>query len=295
MTSPDAPKKTEEKTSKASPQRGKRVYSEVEDRKARKARLMMWLTRLLEGLGALVTAIILVVLFFMIFDVPIYFQIAAVILAIVFLYWALSESIESVHLRKSLKPLSVYELGLRPPCGSKQDMNRGRPPRFVKFEDTEAFFANEGEVNLPYFAVLPKDPDADPIVVPKKLVGDWDRFKDAIEDKMAVRNRWVFLKGEGAMFAGCIESDDLHIDIGPATEKRKLSWDNVSAVPTIKHKAHKSLVVLVLVLRKGGEIKFLIPFEDADAAVKNFGRYVERFWKTPEDEEERWEKVEEVE
>ncbi len=294
MASPDAPKKTEEKTSKVSPQRGKRIYSEVEDGKVRKARLMMWLTRLLEGLGALVTAIILVVLFFMIFDVLIYFQVAAVILAIVFLYWALSESMESVHLRKSLKPLSVYELGLRPPCGSKQDLDRGRQPRFVKFEDTEVFFPNEGEVNLPYFAVLPKDPDADPIVVPKKLVGDWDRFKTAIEDKMAVRKGWVFLKDEGAMYAGRIESDDLHIIVGPKTEKRKLSWDNISAIPTIKQKAHKSLVVLVLVLRKGGELKFLIPFEDADMAVKNFKKYVDRFWKTPEDEEERWEKVEKV-
>ncbi len=83
--------------------------------------------------------------------------------------------------------------------------------------------------------------------------------------------------------------------MGPKEEKRRLSWDNISDVPKIKHKAHKSLVVLTVPLRKGGELKFLIPLEDANSAVKNYKSYIDRFWKAPEDEEERWEKVEEIE
>jgi len=148
-------------------------------------------------------------------------------------------------------------------------------------------------VDLPEFAITLKDPEEDAIVVPKELIGNWGRFRGAVKERMQVRKGWAYLKGEGPLFAGHVDADDLRLSFGPKEQPQQIPWDSVFETPKIKLKAMRNLVVLTVRLRAGGKLKFLMPLGEAEGIVKGYKKYVNRFWKEPEKEEERWEEVEE--
>ena len=273
-------------------ERGKLLYSDVRNRKARRVRLMLLASSLLTAVGFAGLAAIVLIFAFVVFPLPLFVQALGALLAGALLYWTFLGIQDFNRFRKGLKPLKVYELRLRLPCGSEDDLEHGRPPRYVSFEEIESFYPNEGKA-FPHFAIVLKDLDADPVIVQKEFVGNWGRFRKAVKEKMNVHKDWVFLKEEGPAYAGEVESDDLHLVYGPKEAKVKLSWDDVAKSPSVHTGVTRSLVLMTVSLRKGGKLKFLVPSETAQTAAKSYRKYVDRFWKAPEQEEERWEKIEE--
>ena len=273
--------------------RGQRLYTEVGNKKAGRVRLMLSMSGALTGIGCVGTAVVVLIFAFYAFQFPLTVQAIGALLAGALLYWSFLGFRDYVHMRAALKPLRVYERGMRLPCGSDYDISHGRPPKFVDFTTVEAFYPNEGEVDLPEFAITLKDPEEDAIVVPKELIGNWGRFRGAVKERMQVRKGWAYLKGEGPLFAGHVDADDLRLSFGPKEQPQQIPWDSVFETPKIKLKAMRNLVVLTVRLRAGGKLKFLMPLGEAEGIVKGYKKYVNRFWKEPEKEEERWEEVEE--
>lgn len=273
--------------------RGQRLYSEVGNKKARRVRLMLSMSGALTGIGCVGTAVIVLIFAFYAFQFPFAVQAIGALLAGALLYWSFLGFRDYMHMRVALKPLRVYERGMRLPCGSDYDISHGHPPRFIHFSEVDAFYPNEGEIDLSEFAIALKDPEEDAIVVPKELIGHWGRFRGAVKERMQTRKGWVYLKGEGPLFAGHIEADDLRLSFGLKEQPQQIPWDSVFETPKIKLKAMRNLVVLTVRLRAGGKLKFLMPLSEAEGIVKSYKKYVNRFWKEPEKEERRWEEVEE--
>lgn len=274
-------------------EKGQRVYSEVSSKKARRIRMMLSMSGALTGAGCVGMAVIVLIFAFYAFQFPLAVQAIGALLTGALLYWSFLGFRDFVHVKSAIRPLRVFEFGLRLPCGSEYDISHGHPPRFIKFSEVEAFYPNEGEVDLPEFAVVLKDPEEDPIIISKELIGNWGRFRRAVKEKLQVRRGWVYLKGEGPVFAGHVEADDLHLTYGPKEQPIELSWDAVFETPRIKLKALRNLVILTVRIRAGGKLKLLMQLGEAERLVKSYKKYVNRFWKEPEKEEERWEEVEE--
>ena len=275
--------------------RGKLLYNEARNRKARRVRLIFYFSSTLSAIGLIGIAIIALIFSFVLFNFPFYVQVVGALLTGALLYWAVISMQDINRMRKALRWLKVYELGVRLPTGSEEDFNKSRPPKFIPFTDVQVFYPNEGKIDLPYFSVVLKDPDANPIVISKEFIGNWGRFRRAVKEKLETHKNWYFLKEEGPVYAGSVESTDLQIIHGPKDNKRELSWDLISEAPKTRLKVLKNLVVVTLALRRGGKLKFLVTSETAESLSSNYKKYVDRFWESPEKEEERWEKLEGVE
>lgn len=274
------------------PERGALVYGEGKNKRARRVRLMHVASSGLMAAGFIGIALITLVAVFIVLKPPIYLQVVGGLLVGVFLYWAFVSVQDALKRRKALKPLKVYDLGVRLPMGNERDILRGRSPKYIPFDKIAVFYPNEGNVAFPYFVITLKDPEAEPIFVWKELIGNWSRFRKAVKEKMAVHRGWYFLEGEGPAFGGYIESDELKLKYGAKERPSELSWDAVEGEPKAHMKGLKNLALMTLKLRKGGKLKLLVSLGLSDRMTRNYRKYVNRFWKEPEEEEERWEEFE---
>jgi uncharacterized integral membrane protein len=274
------------------PERGVIVYGEGKNKKSRGVRRTYIVGDILAIAAFIGFAVIILVFVFYVMQFPLYVQALGALLAGALLYWAALFVGDTRRIRRAVKPLRVYELGVRLPIGSEDDFDHGRPPRFVFSSEIAAFYPNEAGLNFPYFVMTLKDPEADPLIVPKELIGNWGKFRKAIKDKVEAHKGWFFLKGVGPVYGGTIEADDLHLRYGAKENVVELSWDAIAEEPKSHMRGLRNVMVVTIKLRKGGKLKFLVSPSLADTIVKNYQKYVERFWKEPEKEEARWEKLE---
>ena len=274
------------------PERGAIVYGEGKNKKSRGVRRTYIVGDILAIAAFIGFAVIILVFVFYVMQFPLYVQALGALLAGALLYWAALFVGDTRRIRRAVKPLRVYELGVRLPIGSEDDFDHGRPPRFVFSSEIAAFYPNEAGLNFPYFVMTLKDPEADPLIVPKELIGNWGKFRKAIKDKVEAHKGWFFLKGVGPVYGGTVEADDLHLRYGAKENVVELSWDAIAEEPKSHMRGLRNVMVVTIKLRKGGKLKFLVSPSLADTIVKNYQKYVERFWKEPEKEEARWEKLE---
>jgi uncharacterized integral membrane protein len=274
------------------PERGAIVYGEGKNRKSHRVRRMYVVGDVLAVIGFIGLGVIILAFTFLVFQFPFLVQALGALLTGALLYWAALFIGDIRRVRRALRPLRVYELGVRLPTGPENDYERGRPPKFLFFSDIMAFYPNEAGLDLPYFVVTLKDPSADPIIVPKELIGNWGKFRKAVKERMEAHKGWFFLKGVGPAFGGQVEADDLHLRYGTKENVTELSWDMVAERPKSHMKGLKNRAVVTIVLRKGGKLKFLVTLGQADNMDRSYQKYVNRFWKEPEKEEARWEKIE---
>ncbi len=298
MTSLEKSVKAEAKAAAKSmlrhPERGALVYSEKKNKKARRVRLMHLASSGITAAALAGMALVVVYMAFFTVSFPLYVHVVGGVLAGVCLYWAVLSAGDLLKRKKALKHLKVYDLGLRLPMGTERDVLRGKAPRYIPFDKIAVFYPNEGKIEFPYFVVHRKDLEAPPIFVWKELIGDWGRFRKSVKGKMAVHKGWYFLEGEGPAFGGYVESDDLRLIYGDKENPSKLSWDAIEEEPKAQMKGLRNLAVVTVNLRKGGKLKFLVPLGASDKIARNYKKYIDRFWKEPEKEEERWEGMEEV-
>lgn len=284
-----------EKTA-AQREKGALVYGEGRNKKARRVRLMYMASGILAAVGLIGMAVIVLVATFLVFQLPFYARVIGSLLTGALLYWSFLGIQDIRRLKRALRPLRVFELGIRLPSGTEDDIAHGRPPRFMQFKDIAAFYPNEGKLlRLPYLVVTLNDTEAEPLIISKELFGNWGKFRKAVKERMEVHKSWYFLKDVGSVYGGRVESDDLHLKYGVKERAVELSWDGVAEPPKSKMKGLKNLAVVTVALREGGKLKFLTSLGAADQIARNYQKYVDRFWKEPEEEEERWEKLEETE
>ncbi len=273
-------------------EKGPLVYGEGKNRKSRSVRRMYFVSDVLAVIGFIGLAFIIMILIFIVLKLPILVQAIGALLSGAFLYWSALFIGDVRRIRRAVKPLRVYEQGVRLPIGSEDDFEHGRPPAFIFFNDIAAFYPNEAGVSLPYFVITLKDPVADPLIVPKELVGNWGKFRKAVKERMEAHKGWHFLKGVGPVFSGSVVTDDLHISYGPKEKVVQLTWDAIAEEPESHMRGLKNLSVVTVKLRKGGKLKFLVSHAQASEITSSYQKYVDRFWKEPEKEEARWEKLE---
>ena len=295
MTSLEQKVKAEAKAAAKSmlkhPERGALIYSEKKNRKARRIRLMHLASNGMTAVGLVGMAVVIVYSAFFVLSLPYFVQVIGGILAGVCLYWAALSARDMIKRKKAMRHVKVYDLGLRLPMGTERDVARGKAPRYIPFENIAVFYPNEGKIEFPYFVIRMKDPESPPIFVWKELIGDWGRFRRSVKGKMAVHKGWYFLEREGPAFGGYVESDDLRLMYGDKENPSKLSWDAIEEDPKAQMKGLRNLSVVTVKLRKGGKLKFLVPLGASDKIARNYKKYVDRFWKEPEKEEERWEEM----
>lgn len=274
------------------PERGAMVYGEGKNRKSRKVRRTYIVGDALTVAALIGFAVIDLVLIFYVMAFPWYVQGLGALLAGALLYWAALSLGDIRRIRRAVRPLRVYELGVRLPIGSEDDFEHGRPPKFKFFTEIAAFYPNESGPNFPYFVMTLTDADADPLIIPKELIGNWGKFRGAVKETVPAHKGWFFLKGVGPAYGGTIEADDLHLRYGAKENEVTLTWDGIAEEPESHVQGLKKVTIVTIKLRKGGKLKFLVQPAQAEAILKNYRKYVERFWKEPEKEEARWEKLE---
>jgi uncharacterized integral membrane protein len=274
------------------PERGAIVYGEGKNKKSRGIRRTYIVGDVLAVAAFIGFAVIILVFVFYVMQFPWFVQALGALLAGALLYWAALIIGDMRRIRRAVKPVRVYELGVRPPIGSEDDFEHGRPPRFIFFHEIAAFYPNEAGLNFPYFVMTLKDSEADPLIVPKELIGNWGKFRKAIKETIQTHKGWFFLKGVGPVYGGTIEVDDLHLRYGAKENAVEISWDAIAEEPKSHMRGLRNVMVVSIKLRKGGKLKFLVPPNQAETIVKNYRKYIDRFWKEPEKEEARWEKLE---
>jgi len=274
------------------PERGAIVYGEGKNKKSRRVRRTYIVTDVLTVVAFIGFAVIVLVFIFYVMQFPWYVQGLGALFAGALLYWAALFIGDLRKIRRAVKPVRVYELGLRLPIGSEDDFEQGRPPRFILFSDIAGFYPNEAGLDFPYFVMTLRDSEADPLIIPKELIGNWGKFRKAIKEKIPTHKGWFFLKGVGPAYGGKIEVDDLHLQYGTKENEVVLSWDAIAEEPKSHVRGLKNVMVVEIKLRKGGKLKLLVPPSQVETILKNYKKYVDRFWKEPEKEEARWEKLE---
>lgn len=298
MTSLEKEVETKDETTAKSttkhPERGALVYSEKKNKKARTVRRMHLASSGMTAAGFAGMAAVVIYSAFFIVSFPFYVQVIGGILAGVFLYWAALSARDMLKRKKALKHLKVYDHGLRLPMGTESEVVRGKAPKYIQFDKIAIFYPNEGKIEFPYFVVSLKDSEDPPIFIWKELIGDWGHFRRSVKEKMEVHKGWYFLEGEGPAFGGYVESDDMRLMYGDKENPSKLSWDAVAEVPKAQMKGLRNLAVVTVKLRRGGKLKFLVPLGASDKIAGDYKKYIDRFWKEPEKEEERWEELEET-